>query len=40
VPFWGPHDGRQHFGVQIPPQKKPSDELTKKNRISQKFVIT
>jgi len=18
VPFWGPHDGRQHFGVQIP----------------------
>ena len=23
VVFWGPHDGRQHFGVQIPP-KKPS----------------
>jgi len=22
VPFWGPHDGRQHFGVQIP--QKPS----------------
>jgi len=22
MPFWGPHDGRQHFGVQIPP--KPS----------------
>jgi len=22
VPFWGPHDGRQHFEVQIPP--KPS----------------
>jgi len=22
VPFWGPHDGGQHFGVQIPP--KPS----------------
>jgi len=20
VPFWGPHDGRQHFGVQIPPK--------------------
>jgi len=26
VPFWGPHDGRQHFGVQIPQnrQKWPS----------------
>jgi len=20
VPFWGPHDGRQQFGVQIPPK--------------------